>query len=241
MATCQTTVTDPRTLCRCTNTPVTPTVISGPLVAKIPVVLAEVEVQIDTEARIDFQEEFSEIKKITKDVYLTQCKIIPGTGVIQNGVPITGKLFLAGFVRKNIQYVSADCVSEGVVAGNLRDISADVDFECVTEITYIRPPVFTFSNPETSLDFTCPENTCQCQDTTLGRIPCEQVFNQTLLFNEKPFCELIRARIFEYDINRNPAPINNNFPDRVEYDSLTEKMVVYLTLKVLQLQQVNVL
>lgn len=241
MPTCQTTVIDPKTLCRCDNTPVTPAAISGPLVAKIPVVLAEVEVQIDTEATINFQIPFSEIKRITKDTYLTQCKIIPGTGVVENGVPVTGKLFLRGFVRKNIQYVSADCVSEGVVGGTLRDISADVPFECVTEITYITPPVFSFSNPETLLDFTCTKNTCECEDQTLGRIPCEQVFNQTILFNEKPFCELISARIYEYDINRNPAAINNTFPDRVEYDALTEKMVVYLTLKVLQLQQVNVL
>ncbi|WP_102399779.1 CsxC family protein [Haloimpatiens massiliensis] len=239
MPVCQTTVTDPKTLSLCNNTPVTPTTVAGPLVAKIPVVLAEVEVQIDTEATINFQEPFSEIKRITKDVYLTQCKIIPGTGVVQNGIPVTGKLFLAGFVRKNIQYVYADCVSTDVVSGAIRDISVDVPFQCVTEINYITPPVFTFSNVETSLEFTCTENTCQCEDTTLGRIPCEQVFNQTILFNEKPFCELISARIYEYDINREPAPINSNFPDRLEYDSLTEKMVIYLTLKVLQLQQVD--
>jgi hypothetical protein len=60
-------------------------------------------------------------------------------------------------------------------------------------------------------------------------------------YNEIPFCELISSKIFEWDeaVDRvsipESAPIGEGFFTRVE-----EKMVVDITLKVLQKQQIRV-
>ncbi|WP_373899118.1 CsxC family protein [Haloimpatiens sp. FM7315] len=239
MPICNSTV-DPKTLCLCNNTQITPQGTNGPLVAKIPVVLAETEIQIDTEAEITFPEPYAEIKRITKDVYLTQCKLIPGTGTSEDGVPTSGKLFIAGYIRKNIQYATTECVSSSIVGGVIKDLTVDVNFQGVTEIIYSRAPIFEYAPNEDEIDFTCTPCNCSCSDVTLGKIPCEQVYRHRVIFNEKPFCELISSRIYEYDTHTNPTVVSQNFPDRVVYNSLTEKMVVYITLKVLQLQQVNI-
>ena len=88
--------------------------INGPLVVKVPVVLAQRNIQIDVEAEIKLKEPFFEIKRIKKNVVLTQCKLLPISGRIVDGVPITGKLFISGFVRKNIEYATADCIDKKV-------------------------------------------------------------------------------------------------------------------------------
>lgn len=76
----------------CSNTPVTPKVVTGSVVTKVPVVLAETSVQVDMDTLINFPEPVLEIKDIKKDLKLTQCQLL---------LP-TNKLFLQGFVRKNI-------------------------------------------------------------------------------------------------------------------------------------------
>src|SRR5690242_9830723 len=65
-----------------------------PVVGKIPVVLAEPVVQVDVESVIQLEEPAFEIKRIKKNVFVTQCKLI------DTGCGKTGKLFLSGFVRK---------------------------------------------------------------------------------------------------------------------------------------------
>ena len=68
------------------------------------------------------KEPFFEIKRITKNVYLTQCKLLPRSGKIgKDGTLISGKLFISGFVRKNIEYATADCVDKDGISGRIAD------------------------------------------------------------------------------------------------------------------------
>lgn len=69
-------------------------------------------------------------------------------------------------------------------------------------------------------------------------------FNQisTEFFNELPFCELISSRIVEFDeyINREKL-LGKKVPfEGKEFFSIEEKMVISLTLKILQNRQVAV-
>ena len=59
------------------------------------------------------------------------------------------------------------------------------------------------------------------------------------VFNEKPYVELVNARVIEVDIHRNPDR-DCCTPTEQLFDRFTEKAVVYLTLKVLQKQQLRV-
>ena len=46
-----------------------------------------------------------------------------------NGVPLSGKLFISGFVRKNIEYATADCIDKKVVSGRIAHTTVDVHFQ----------------------------------------------------------------------------------------------------------------
>ncbi|MDZ5017036.1 hypothetical protein GNF72_17860, partial [Clostridium perfringens] len=103
----------------------TPAVIAnGPVVVKIPVVLAEVNVTIPVEATITLDQVAMEIKRIRKNVFLTQSRIIPFS---QDGRRATGILFIAGFIRKNIEYSTQTCMTAGTsnVCGDIRNCTVE--------------------------------------------------------------------------------------------------------------------
>lgn len=232
-----------------TNTPqslteqisVTPTVIAaGPVYVKIPVVIAELNVTIPVEATITLDQEAIEIKRIRKNVYLTQSRIIPFS---QDNRPGTGILFIAGFIRKNIEYATQTCSTAGSpnVCGDIRQCTVEVPFNFTTRITFIRQPIFVENTTPSELEFFTDklEGCNTCADRVIGRNPCDKSDFFTEVFNEKPFTELVRANIAEVDINTNPI-VSCGTPTEQRFTRLTEKVVVNLTLKVLQKQQVNI-
>lgn len=220
---------------------VTPTVITpGPAVVKIPVVLAEVNVTIPVEAIIKLDQPAIEIKRIRKNVFLTQSRIIPFS---QDNRPGTGILFIEGFIRKNIEYATQTCYSprNPNVCGDIRHCTVEVPFHFTTRITFVRQPNFIENTTPSELEFfTDKRKSCDaCADPVIGRNTCDQSFFFTEFFNEKPFTELVRADIAEVDIHTDPY-LNCETPTEQRFTKLTEKVVVNLTLKVLQNQQVRV-
>lgn len=224
------------TLAECPNIPVNPSGINGPVVGKIPVVIAEPIVQVVLEAHIELEEPVFEIKRIKKNLFINQCKLIDLGGC-------TGKLFLGGFVRKNIEYATAKCVSEEnkSISGDIRHTTVNVPFTCVTQIHYVTPPNIRFcEGPREASLFIDSVRDNACCDSIIGRSPCEQNFQHTECFNEKVFCELEDVKFFEDDIHENPKPVSCGFPTEWTFDCITEKMVVLIRLKLLQNQQVNI-
>ncbi len=58
-------------------------------------------------------------------------------------------------------------------------------------------------------------------------------FENTTFYNEQPYCEGIRADFYELDFSPCPTHLNE------EFDTIREKVVLNLNLKVLQVQQVD--
>jgi hypothetical protein len=218
---------------------ITPVGINGPLVAKIPVVLGERDIQIDVETEFRLKEPFLEIKRIKKNVFLTQCKLLPRAGQIVGGVLVSGKLFISGFVRKNIEYATADCVEDKIVSGRIAHTTIDVPFTAVTEITYVVPPIVNLRVPQTEIDLLSTTVCHDCKGSIMGKSPCEQSFEDLITFTEPPYCELEAVRIIEEDINRDPLNYNTNLNTPL-FNKVVEKMVLHVRVKVLQLQQVNI-
>lgn len=221
--------------------PVTPEVIkAGPVAVKIPVVLAEVNITIPVEATITLDQDAIEIKRIKKNVFLTQSRIIPFS---QDCPPDTGILFIEGFIRKNIEYATQTCGRSGSpnICGDIRHCTVEVPFNFTTKIKYIREPIFVENTTPSELEFfTDKLQGCDaCSDPVIGRNPCDQSSYFTEFFNEKPFTELVRADITEVDILTNPFASCER-PQDLTFTKITEKVVVNLTLKVLQKQQVKV-
>ncbi len=220
---------------------VTPSVIApGPVFVKIPVVLAETNITIPVEATIKLNQVVMEIKRIKKNVFLTQSRIIPFS---QDNRLCTGILFIAGFIRKNIEFATQTCTTARTpnVCGDIRHCTVEVPFNFTTRITFLRPPIFIENTTPSELEFfTDTLQGCDvCSDTVIGRNPCDQSFSFTEFFNEKPFTELVRADITEVDIHTNPI-MGYTTPTEQKFTKLTEKVVLNLTLKVLQKQQVNI-
>ncbi|NSB30263.1 CsxC family protein [Clostridium saccharoperbutylacetonicum] len=220
---------------------VTPLVIApGPVFVKLPVVLAETNITIPVEAIIKLDQPAMEIKRIKKNVFLTQSRIIPFS---QDGQFGTGILFIAGFIRKNIEYATQTCTTARTanVCGDIRHCTVEVPFNFTTRITFLRPPIFIENSTTSELEFfTDKLKGCDvCSDPVIGRNLCDRSSFDTEFFNEKPFTELVRADITEIDINTNTT-ISCKTPTEQSFTKLTEKVVVNLTLKVLQKQQVRV-
>ena len=221
--------------------PITPDVIkSGPVFVKIPVILSELNITIPVEATITLDQPAIEIKRIRKNVFLTQSRIIPFS---QDNKPDTGILFIAGFIRKNIEYATQTCRTAGTpnVCGDIRHCTVEVPFNFTTRITFIREPIFVENTTPSELEFfTDKLKGCDtCSDPVIGRNPCDQSSFFTEFFNEKPFTELVKADITEIDIHTNPI-FKCETPTEQTFTKITEKVVVNLTLKVLQKQQVKI-
>jgi hypothetical protein len=228
-----------KTLPLSSGTNITPNGINGPLVAKIPVVLAEREIQIDVEAELKLKEPFYEIKRIRKNVYLTECTLLPRSGQIIDGELVSGKLFISGFVRKNIEYATADCVGDKVVSGRIAHTTVDTKFTTVTEVQYVVPPVVNFRGRQIETDILSGHSCDDCKDIHMGKSQCELSFEESTTYTEKPYCELEQVRIIEADFLRSPIKYHTNLKVQL-YDKIIEKMVIYVRVKVLQLQQVNI-
>ncbi|WP_240473184.1 CsxC family protein [Oceanobacillus caeni] len=227
------------TVGECDNHPFTPHVSIGKIFTKVPVVLAELELQLNLDTKITFPEPVLEIKDVKKRVNLTQCRLL---------LP-TKKLFIKGFVRKNIQYASpakaiADSTTKSV-ASDLHSLTVDIPFECVTEIKkFLTMPVMPKLNKRDEFDFGVSKSLPQGfpEKDELMTSDLSQFHQESKQFyNELPFCELLFSRIIEWDeaVDRNPLPSTAPLNERV-FNTVEEKMVLDIGLKVLQNQQIRV-
>ncbi|PRR78881.1 hypothetical protein CLLI_12200 [Clostridium liquoris] len=217
---------------------VPPAVISaGPVFVKIPVVLAESNITIPVHATITLDQPAIEIKRIRKNVFLTEARLVPFS---QDNRPGTGIVFIEGFVRKNIEFATQTCQNGVNICGDIRQCTVQVPFSVTTRVRFFRQPVFTENTTPSEMEFfTDKLKSCDiCADNVIGRNPCDQSFFVTEFFNEKPFVELVKADIAELDIHKNPTSTCHN-PTEQTFTQITEKLAINLTFKVLQNQQVE--
>lgn len=215
----------PKTLAMCENVAFTPALSPTPVLVKVPVILAERTVQVDVEAKIKLEHPAIEIKRIRKQLFLTQCKLLPRVG----------KLFLSGFVRKNIEYATAKDGRGGCVSGDIKHTTVNVFWDCVTYIPYELGALPVLSeNVEPSLTQTFDPK-------LMGASPYEQEFESVQNFNEKIFCELVSVRFDEVDLTfDDKKDFRGGWDDEFEFTKITEKLTMFITFKLLQYQQIPI-
>lgn len=235
---CESKVYNARTIPECDSTNPHRYDMNGGLIAKVPVLIAEPKIEIDVEAEIKLDEPAVEIKRIKKNLFLTQCKLL------SHDKGKKGKLFIGGFVRKNIEYATVVGQSPMYysLCGNIRHTTVKVPFECVAEVNFICPPEFCESSFSKEIEiFSHMVSECSpCEDKIIGHDPCEQQYKHYECFSEEVFCELVDVKIMEVDIRKNPVLLWNQSPNEQLFDCLVEKMVISLRLKLLQNQQIKV-
>lgn len=235
---CKATVTS-ETLPLFESIPHSPEVTIGPVTVKIPVVLTEFTVPITVEASLKLEDAILEIKRIRKNVFLNQCKLIPNS---ENGEPNTGIVFLDGFIRKNIEYVAKEHNAKRVFCGKVKHTTVKVPFKCTTRVTFKTPPKFktTTSQDEVEILETRIKVCDSCKESIIGRDIREQNLKIIEFFNEKVFCELISAEIVESDILENPTNEESKSLFDQTFHYITEKVVLFLTIKLLQNQDIEI-
>jgi hypothetical protein len=186
---------------------------------KIPRVLAEFIIQIDTEAKVKLNEPSYEIKRVEKQVFLTQCRYIPPTG----------KVFIEGYIRKNIEYAVKTCRSSSGIAGTIRDTTVHVPFKVYTKVDFKHQPQIKPNLPPTVARY--------FDDKIMGKNFREADRSNVEIFNEPVYCELEWSAAYDADIDEKGIPIQG-FKNEEEFQEFTDKSVVYLCIKLLQKQQV---
>ncbi|MBU3127759.1 CsxC family protein [Clostridium tagluense] len=223
----------------CENIIHTSEVTVEPVTVKIPVVLTECTLTITVESSLKLEDVVLEIKHIRKNVYLNQCELIPSS---EDGKPNTGILFVDGFIRKNIEYTTKEHNDKGVSCGRVKHATAEVPFKCTTRVTFKTYPKFKPNNyqDEVKILKTSIKVFNPCEEGIIGGDTREQNFKIIEYFNEKVFCELISAEIIESDILENPINKEYKIPLEQGFHSITEKVVLSLTIKLLQNQHVDI-
>lgn len=186
---------------------------------KIPVVLSDFTVQIDIESKIKLAEPAIEIKRIKKNVFLTQCRLIGKTK----------KLFIKGFIRKNIEYATENSSSTTAICGDIKHTTIHVPFQCITELDCLREPQL-YVNP-------ISKEITYWDEKNLGRDMKETDFYSEEFFNEKVYCELLSARIYEADITKDFEKGSSDSIEHV-FQTFIEKEILYLSIKLLQNRQI---
>lgn len=194
-----------------------------------------VTVSIPTESIFTLPSKALEIKTIKKHLKITQCRFFNCFPAVR-GIPHdTPKLFLGGFVRKDIQYSEPFRQTATTVEGTIKDFVIDLPFTCVIDLggiqAAISPALFSqqqeykFYNP-TSL----PLGFSPREKLMLGDLNEYNVVSQQFL-NKLPECELIYSQINEMDdvLDRVPLP-GGPFEEGV-FRTLQEKMIVLIQLQ----------
>jgi hypothetical protein len=226
------------TLADCVNEPVPIDALLTGAVVKVPIVLAQLNLQINVDAIIDLPEPALEIKQVSKNLKITQCLLLQDTNM----------LFIKGFVRKNIDYSTKGCCfNKTGVCGDIRHCTVDVPVSCTTPVLFngIEPlPPISGTSEEFAYfkeqkisgpDFSEKSKLLSSDITEFNQISTEY-------YNEMPYCELISSRIVEFNEYLNPtAPHSLVLPfEEKEFCSIEEKMVIFLTVKILQNRQLAV-
>jgi len=187
---------------------------------KIPRVLTEFIIQIDSESKIRLNEPAYEIKRIEKQIFLTQCRYIPPTN----------KVFIEGYIRKNIEYAAKSCARGHAIAGSIKDTTVHVPFKAYTKVDFCGNKPHIIPNPPSLVARYFDEK-------RMGKDIREADRSNIEIFNEPVYCELEWSAVYDADIDNKGTPIDG-FINEEEFQEFTDKSVVYLCLKLLQKQQV---
>ncbi|MEK3854463.1 CsxC family protein [Cytobacillus sp. FSL H8-0458] len=185
------------------------------------VVLGDVPVQVLTESDICLPSYATDVKVIRKNIYLTQCKAIPVDLDPTNGDPTTTsvKLFVEGYIHKNIQYVE-DC------EGYVKDYSVNVPFKCYSRVDDLAVPAIL---PLFSSKASDAREIRETDKDGMGANRCFFGSNTFEFLNEPIKCRLISWNLTE-------GNYLSNFDKWGRFDKITEKDDINLVLRLTQRQ-----
>ncbi|AWX56352.1 MULTISPECIES: CsxC family protein [Brevibacillus] len=196
-----------------------------PKTIKVPVTLAETAVVVCVEANVHLERPALEIIRVLKSVILEQCELVPTFN------PLSAKLFVSGFIRKNIEYTTVDQVTGTAVCGDVRHTTALIPFDFCTDLTFPATGPTLQLAPDFESHGEYLNKSGHAAKINVG------LFGNRKVYNERPYCELLFTEFTELDIGLE----NKRCKDTTKtFSTVREKIVLRIGLKVLQDQQVPI-
>lgn len=194
------------------NNPEIPKGVKNGVIAKIPVILAQLTLPINISSFIDLPEDAIKVNNINKRLNLTECILMQPTNV----------LFIKGFINKNVEYTTSSFLNLKGISGKVRNYIIDIPFECSTAVDFFTQPLDLVENTKKVFQYI---------DKDLD------IFNQINeeFFNEIPFCKLLSSKIIEFD-----ELVNLKDSER-DFIQIQENMAIEIRVEVLQNQPVVIL
>jgi len=211
----------------CKSNPVDIDYIKKDFITKIPVILAQFTVQFNISALIKLPEVALEIKKKDNKVQITQCTLIQKTN----------SLFIKGFIRENLEYSTIQKPpTPEYICGEIHHCIFNIPFEFTTEVDFkhLKPSKII---PITSKEFKYSKELELPKEFNRDKlIHDETEYNQinTEHYNDLPYCKIISSKIVNFNEYLNQKLIKGGPLEETVFEEIEEKMVVSLTLQILQ-------
>ncbi|EHQ87554.1 CsxC family protein [Desulfosporosinus youngiae] len=195
-----------------------------------------VTVSIPAESVITLPTKALEIKLIKKNLKITQSHFlncVPSEPGIPHDTP---KLFLEGFVRKDIQYSEAVHQTSTTVSGVMKDFLVDIPISCVIDLGkhLIFPPIYYDQQKEYGFanSITLPSG-CLSNNLPEFNLLSRQFYNQS------PACQLLFSQINEMDHALDRLPLQGGPLEECTFTTLQEKMIILIQLRLTFPTQIN--
>lgn len=195
---------------------------------------ALVTASIPAEAVFTLPTKALEIKKIKKNLKITQCRFFNFSPPVPGKPQDTPKLFLGGFVRKDIQYSESIRQTPHTVEGTIKDFVIDIPISCVIDLgsNFVIPP--TLFNQQLEYEF------FNSQPLPSGFSPKDKLMSGDIselnmvsneFFNQLPKCTLVYSQINEMDdaIDRKPL-LGGPFEEGL-FRTVQEKMIILVQIR----------
>jgi len=191
-----------------------------------------VTVSIPAESIITLPTDALEVKMIRKHLKITQSRFFNSVCSVPGIPPDTPKLFLGGFVRKDIQYSQVVRQTSTTVEGVIKDFVVDIPISCVIDLGkhLIYPPIHYDQQREYGFVRSTPLPSGS-KDQMLSNDQTEfNVLNQQF-YNPLPTCQVIYSQINEMDDALNRGSLLDGPFEEGSFRTLQEKMTILIQLK----------
>lgn len=193
-----------------------------------------ITVSVPVESIITLPTDALEIKAIKKNLKLTQSRFfncVLSEACISQDTP---KLFLAGFVRKDIQYSEIVRQTATAVEGVIKDFVVDIPISCVIDlgrhlifpkVHYDQQREYGFARTTTlPSGFSSRDHMLSSDFTELNTV-------SETYYNSSPTCRLVFSQINEMDDALDRVPLQGGPFEEGVFRTLQEKMIILIQLQ----------
>lgn len=188
------------------------------VLTNIPIVISRKKVSIPIEEIVDLKEEALEVKSISNRVFLKEAVFVPVKNDKRNIKTRKGKLFLKGFVRNCIEYLSFEYCDDKRIKGGIKYCINYIPFKCSTLMEcMVLPKIYSKDEFKNTI--------LRIPDTRKGK---ENTY--TYKYEEKINCEITEIKILGTRECKNRKPLNDTFFLEKTFSKVEEKMMIELSL-----------